>query len=226
MTYYVDNKFHLQRGKIASIISGTLLLSAFSNIFSSAVSKHIGPVKAMVITHLPSAIFLALTPAPSSLGWTVFLIAARSSVGTMDQAPCSVFLSAIFPSSERTSSLGILNAVKMLSHSGGPVITGVLMELHRPWISFVAAGALKVLYDLGLLVFFAGAKINDLGLEHADSTGRNGHYSLHSHFSSAELDRDSTITDLSLDTAPKILHKRLSEDAMPVAEGSRSTTTN
>jgi MFS family permease len=222
----MDYKFHLPHGKLGSIISGTLLLSAFSNIFSSAISKKIGPVKAMVFTHLPSAVFLALTPAPSSLGWTVFLIAARSSIGTMDQAPCSVFLCAIFPSSDRTASLGILNAIKMLSHSGGPVITGVLMEAHRPWISFVAAGGLKALYDLGLLVFFAGTKINQLELEHADSEYLNPHHAFRSPLSSAELDRDSSITHLSLDTEPEVFHKRLSEDGMPFVEASRSKPTN
>lgn len=222
----MDYKFHLQRGKLGSIISGTLLLSAFSNIFSSAISKNIGPVKAMVYTHLPSAIFLALTPAPSSLGWTIFLIAARSSIGTMDQAPCSVFLCAILPSSERTASLGTLNAIKMLSHSGGPVITGVLLEAQRPWISFVLAGGLKALYDIGLLVLFAGTKINQLELEHADCEDQNPHHSFRSPLSSAELDRDSAIPDLSLDREPKMLHMHLSEDAMPFVEGSRSTPTN
>lgn len=155
MTYYVERKFNVQHAKLGSIISGTILISAIPTMFSSAISKRIGPIETMVSTHLPSAIFLALTPIPSSLTWTVFLIAARSVIGTMDQAPCSVFLSSTFPSGELTTILGILNVAKMLSHGGGPVITGVLMDSRRAWIPFVAAGGLKALYDLGMLSFFA-----------------------------------------------------------------------
>jgi hypothetical protein len=50
----------------------------------------------------------------------------------------------------------------------------------------------------------------------------DGHDSLRSLFSPAELDRDSTDTDLSLDLEPKGLHKRLAEDAVPVAERLRT----
>jgi hypothetical protein len=46
----------------------------------------------------------------------------------------------------------------------------------------------------------------------------DGHDSLRSLFSPAELDRDSTDTDLSLDPEPKRLHKRLADDAVPAAE--------
>jgi sugar phosphate permease len=165
VTYYVERKFNVQHGKLGSIISTTIILSTIPTVFSSAISKRIGPVKTMVGTHLPSATFLALTPTPSSLGWTVFFIAARSSIGTMDQAPCSVFLSSIFPSDELTTILGILSVAKMLSHSGGPVITGVLMDSRRTWIPFVAAGGLKALYDVGLMAFFANFKIHTRGPE-------------------------------------------------------------
>jgi MFS family permease len=113
----------------------------------------------MVFTHLPSAIILALIPAPSSLGLTVFFLAARSSIASMDQAPRSTFLSAIMLPHERTAVMGIVNVVKTFSQSGGPVITGVLSNRGKFWVAFVVAGALKASYDLGLLTVFLGANL-------------------------------------------------------------------
>ena len=81
----------------------------------------------------------------------------------MDQAPCSVFLTVIFPRDELTRVLGVLNIAKMLSNSGGPVITGILMNERRTWIAYVVAGALKAAYDVGLLAFFLGVRMNEGG---------------------------------------------------------------
>ena len=170
ITSYIERKFSLPHGKLGSIISVTLIVGIIPVICSSAISKRFGLIKTMVGTHLPSAVFLALTPFPASLGWTVFFLAARSCIGTMDQAPCSVFLTLIFPPDELTRALGVLNIAKMLSNSIGPVITGALMNARKSWIAFVVAGALKVAYDLGLLIFFMGVQVHE-AVDGGDSTG-------------------------------------------------------
>ena len=159
ITSYVERKFSLAHSTVGSIISATLIVSIIPVICSSAMSKRFGLIKTMVGTHLPSAVFLALTPLPASLSWTVFFLAARACIGTMDQAPCSVFLSLVFPRDELTKVLGILNVAKILSHSGGPVITGALMNAGKMWGAFVGAGALKGAYDIGLLAFFTRGSI-------------------------------------------------------------------
>lgn len=98
----------------------------------------------MVFTHLPSAIFLLLLPLPSQLGWAVFLLIARYTLASMDQAPRSAFLSAVVFPEERTAVLGIVNVAKTLSQSAGPIVTGVLAEGGRFWVAFVVAGSLKI----------------------------------------------------------------------------------
>src|SRR4051794_37400897 len=98
----------------------------------------------MVFTHLPSAIFLLLLPFPSRLGWAMFLLIARYTLATMDQAPRSPFLSVMVLQEERTAVMGIVNVAKSLSQSAGPVVTGVLAEGGRFWLAFVVAGSLKI----------------------------------------------------------------------------------
>ena len=114
---------------------------------------------AVVFTHLPSAIFLALLPAPNSVFMTIVLLVARSSLSSMDQAPRSAFLSAVVLPEERTAVMGIVNTVKTLSQSSGPLITGTLASSKHFWIAFVLAGALKASYDLAMLYMFASTPL-------------------------------------------------------------------
>jgi hypothetical protein len=51
--------------------------------------------------------------------------------------------------------MGLVNVVKTSSSSIGPTITGLLVARNVFWVSFVAAGALKATYDLGVLAVFA-----------------------------------------------------------------------
>ena len=51
--------------------------------------------------------------------------------------------------------MGVVNLVKTLGQSAGPSITGWLAEIDKFWISFVAAGCLKISYDFGMLLAFS-----------------------------------------------------------------------
>ena len=110
----------------------------------------------MVATHLPSSVFLAMLPIPPGLPLTICLLVGRAVLNSMDQAPRSAFLSLVFLPEERTAVMGIVNILKTLSQSGGPWVTGVLAGKGYFWIAFVAAGSLKAVYDVLLLVLFAG----------------------------------------------------------------------
>ena len=170
ITFYISRKFKAPEGKLGTIISAAQFMSSMGNIFASSVAKRIGLVKAMVFTHLPSAILLALIPAPSSLVLTVIILVLRASLAAMDQAPRSAFLSAVVLPEERTATMGIVNTVKTMSQSSGPLITGILAEKGRFWIAFVVAGALKASYDLGMLSMFVNMKLEGDGKASTSAT--------------------------------------------------------
>lgn len=129
-------------------------ISTIGNIFASSVAKRLGLIRAMVATHLPSSIFLALLPAPRGLPATIGLLVARATLNSMDQAPRSAFLSIVVLPEERTAVMGVVNILKTLSQSSGPSVTGILAGQNHFWVAFVAAGSLKATYDVLLLVFF------------------------------------------------------------------------
>jgi len=115
----------------------------------------------MVFTHLPSAIFLALIPFPTSLPGALAFLILRSCTQSMDVAPRSAFLAAVVLPHERTAVMGAINVVKTSAQSLGPLITGVLAQHNLFWAAFVAAGTLKATYDLGMLAVFAGHKTHE-----------------------------------------------------------------
>lgn len=119
---------------------------------------------------------------------TIVLLIARSSLAAMDQAPRSAFLSAVVLPEERTAVMGIVNTVKTMSQSSGPLITGVLAGGGRFWIAFTVAGALKAGYDIGMLTMFASRKIEGDRKPEASSAPRNDEAAENEVYESFELD--------------------------------------
>ncbi|KAK7539941.1 major facilitator superfamily domain-containing protein [Phyllosticta citribraziliensis] len=154
INFFLDRKFHTRKSTLGTIASCAWFASSIGNAFASPLSRRIGLVRTMAFTHLPSAFFLALFPAPRGLRASAALLVARALLASMDQAPRSAFLSAVVLPTERTAVMGIVNVVKTLSQSAGPSFTGLLAGGRRFWVAFVVAGALKAAYDVGLLVFF------------------------------------------------------------------------
>lgn len=161
ITYFFTRKFGLPEGQLGTLFFVTNIVASVSNLVAALISKRIGLVKTMVFTHLPSAIFLALIPVPSNVILAMTFLVLRASMQSMDQAPRQAFLSAVVLPNERTAVMGVLNAVKTLSQSGGPVLTGWLASLNRFWIAFLVAGSLKASYDLAMLKMFLGYKTHE-----------------------------------------------------------------
>lgn len=172
--YFFDRKFSLPAGELGTLFFFTSIISAISSLLASAISKRIGLIKTMVLTHMPSAIFLALIPVPSNVGLAMIFLVLRSSMASMDQAPRQAFLAAVVLPGERTAVMGVVNVVKTLSQSGGPVATGWLAGTNRFWVAFLIAGALKVSYDLSMLKMFLGHKPREEEQSESEAIGAEG----------------------------------------------------
>ncbi|MCJ1429600.1 hypothetical protein MMC29_007515 [Sticta canariensis] len=158
ITYFFTRKFALPEGQLGTLFFVSNIISSISNLVASSISKRIGLIKTMVFTHLPSAFFLALIPLPNNVILAMVFLFLRSSMQSMDQAPRQAFLAAAVLPSERTAVMGVVNVVKTLSQSGGPVATGGLAGAGKFWVAFLIAGMLKMSYDLAMLKMFLGYK--------------------------------------------------------------------
>jgi MFS family permease len=154
MIAFFNRKFDLAEGPLGSALFVTNILSSALNLVSSSISRHIGLIKAMVITHMPASIALALIPIPGSVVVAMILLIFRMSSKDMDMAPRQAFVAAAVLPGERTAVMGIINVVRTLAISIGPVITGALAGNGQFWIAFVIAGCLKVAYNVLIVAMF------------------------------------------------------------------------
>jgi predicted MFS family arabinose efflux permease len=169
VTYFFNLKFKLHEGDLGTLFFVAGILSSLSSLVAVSLSRRIGLINTMVFTHLPSAIALCLIPMPPSLAGAIFFLLLRSSLASMDIAPKAAFLSVVVQPGERTAVMGFISVVRTASQSCGPVITGVLAQSGRFWVTFVVAGSLKATYDLGLLTGFRGHKTE---MDRAERTAR------------------------------------------------------
>jgi MFS family permease len=158
--YYMDQKFDLPKSTLGDITSISYVLSSCSTIFAGPLSRRLGLINTMVFTHLPSSAAVLLFPIPSGIILTVALFFLRTGLNNMDQAPRSAFIAAVVNPEERTAVMGITSMLRTLAATAGPSVTGLLAGNDRFWIAFVAAGALRISYDLGLWAMFVNMKLH------------------------------------------------------------------
>lgn len=154
LSYYIKHKFGVSSTTLGSIFFITNNIAGFASLFSTSMTKRLGPVVTMVATHLPASSLLILLPIPKSLAVTLGILFVRASTQSMDVAPKHVFLATLVPPEFRTAVFAWTNIVKTMGLMFGPSIAGYLTGISLQWLTFVIGGSLKVTYDLGILGTF------------------------------------------------------------------------
>lgn len=153
-TYYIKKKFDISASYLGSIFFVVGIVSGFMSLLSSPLTKRLGPVVTMVVTHLPASLLLTVVPFPNSVELTMAILVLRASTQSTDVTPKHVFLAALVPDSNRTAVFGWINVVKTLASCIGPTIVGAITKHGYQWVTFVVAGLLKATYDVGILATF------------------------------------------------------------------------
>jgi MFS family permease len=145
-----------ERFELSPAVAGTIffwvgVLSAFSYLAAARIAHRIGLVNTMVFTHLPSSIFLILVPFMPTLGWAIALLLARSALSQMDVPTRTSYVMAIVPPEERPAAASVTSVPRTFASALGPVVAGSFLSTSTFGWPLVAAGALKITYDLMLL---------------------------------------------------------------------------
>lgn len=155
MATYFQRRFGLTSGETGSLFSASSIISAVCMLFAIPLARRIGNVKAMVFTHLPASVCLALIGIPAHVPPAITLVILRAFLDKMDSAPRTAFIAGIVHPHDLTPVMGILNVVRTMAQSLGPLATGIAAGRNLFWLVFLLAGSLKVSYDVGILVLFA-----------------------------------------------------------------------
>lgn len=166
--YYIDSKFHPSKSTIGDLTSISYFLTAIGGIFAGPLAKKIGLVNTMVFTHIPSSAAVLLFPLPQVLWMAAILLFVRAGLNNMDQAPRSALIAGVVRPEERTAVMGITSMLRTLAATTGPMVTGFLAGSNRFWVAFVAGGACRLTYDVGLWVLFVNIKLHQHELPQPD----------------------------------------------------------
>ena len=154
LALWLFDRFGLSLAAAGSFFFWSGLLSAGSYLAAARIARRIGLVNTMVWTHLPSNLLLILAPFAPSLWLALALLLARSALSQMDVPTRTSYVMAVVTPGERAAAAGVTSVPRSLAAAASPLASGYLLGLSAFGWPLVAAGALKGIYDLLLLLLF------------------------------------------------------------------------
>jgi MFS family permease len=141
-------------GEAGTIFFATSILAAVSFLVAVRIAERVGLVNTMVFTHIPANLCLAAIPFIDSFAVVVALLLVRGLLSQMDVPTRSSYVMAIVLPEERPAAASITTVPRSLASAAGPVLAGYLLGLSPFGWPLVAAGGVKIGYDLMLLATF------------------------------------------------------------------------
>jgi MFS family permease len=134
------------------------MLSAFSYPVAAWLAKRVGLVNTMVLTHIPSSVFLILAAFAPNLYVALGLLLLRSALSQMDVPTRTSYVMAVVTPAERPAAASVTSVPRSLASAVGPAVAGVLLMTAFSGLPLVICGTLKIAYDLALLISFRHVK--------------------------------------------------------------------
>jgi MFS family permease len=160
VAYWFFRHFGLSPAALGTLFFGANLAAGVSALTAARIARRFGLLNTMVFTHLPSNILLILIPLMPNLPSAVAVLLLRFSISQMDVPTRQAFVIAAVAPSERTAAAGITGVARTTGAALAPVIAMPLIaSLTHSWVPFIAAGALKIVYDMVLLRSCRGVKL-------------------------------------------------------------------
>ncbi|XHE16786.1 MFS transporter (plasmid) [Agrobacterium deltaense] len=158
LALWLFERFDLSLAAAGMFFFWSGVLSAFSFPVAAWLSRRIGLINTMVFTHIPSSIALMLAAFAPTLPLALALLLIRAALSQMDVPTRSSYVMALVTKAERTAAASFTSVPRSLAAAASPALAGVLFAAsYRAW-PLVLCGALKIIYDLLLLVQFRHLK--------------------------------------------------------------------
>jgi hypothetical protein len=154
IVFWYQRRFGASTETMGLVFFSAGLLQSFSSIAAGWVANRIGLLNTMVFTHLPSNILLILVPFMPNLSLAIAMLLARFAISQMDVPARQAYVVSVVDPGERTAAASYTNTARYVVRPAGPALGGYLMQTISRSAPFVAAGALKIVYDLLLLATF------------------------------------------------------------------------
>jgi MFS family permease len=158
LALWLFERFELSLTQAGTFFFWSGVLSAFSFPVAAWLSRRIGLVNTMVFTHIPASIALILAAFAPTLSIALILLLVRAALSQMDVPARSSYVMAVVTEAERAAAASLTSVPRSLAAAVSPTLAGALMAASfRAW-PLVICGALKIAYDLLLLIQFRHVK--------------------------------------------------------------------
>ena len=154
VAYWFFERYGLSEVQLAWLFFAARLLNVLSHLAAAWIARRIGLLNTMVLTHLPSSVFLMLAPAAPTAVTAVAVFLAREALVEMDVPTRQSYVMAVVPPSARTYASGMTNVARNAGWAIGPLVGGTVMQHLALAAPLFIGGALKIAYDLTLYRLF------------------------------------------------------------------------
>jgi MFS family permease len=158
LALWLFEQFELSLSAASLFFFWSGVLAAFSFPVAAWLSRHIGLVNTMVFTHIPASLCLILAAIAPTLYPALAFLLIRAALSQMDVPTRSSYVMAVVTEIERPAAASFTSVPRSLAAAASPALAGALFAASfRAW-PLVICGALKIVYDLLLLIQFRHVK--------------------------------------------------------------------
>ena len=158
LALWLFHRFDLSLAAAGAFFFWTALLGAASQFAAIWLARRIGLINTMVFTHIPANLcMMGLAFAPN-LAVAMSLLTVRALLSNMDVPARTSYVMAVVTPAERAAAAGVTNVPRSLASALSPALAGWLYGASVFAWPLVIGGAIKVAYDLLLLIQFQRVK--------------------------------------------------------------------
>jgi predicted MFS family arabinose efflux permease len=150
VAYWFFRRFGIDEQSLGFVFFAVHVLNAASHLGAAWLARHIGLIKTMVFTHLPSSLFLMAVPFAPSFKVAVLLFLCREALVEMDVPTRQSYIAAVVLPNERTFASGLTNLARNVWWAVGSGVAGLVMQNLAFSAPLVIGGGMKVTYDVAL----------------------------------------------------------------------------
>jgi MFS family permease len=154
MVYWLAVRFDASARTLGALFFAVNVVAALSLLSAAPLARRIGPIRAMVYTHLPSNLLLIAIPLVPKFEIAAAVLLLRFALSQIDVPVRQAMVMAIVAPEDRPRAAALTNAVRPAAAAFGPLLAGVTMAGASIGLPFYLAGGIKIVYDLATLAQF------------------------------------------------------------------------
>ena len=160
LALWLYQRFGLSLAAAGTFFFWTGLMSAFSQLAAPRVARRFGLLNTMVFTHIPSSLFLIAAALAPGIEAALGLLLLRAALSQMDVPVRTAYVMAVVTPAERSAAASFTAVPRSLAAALGPTLGGGLFAAGWLAAPLVAAGVLKIAYDVSLLATFRHRQVS------------------------------------------------------------------